>query len=83
MPRLRTAAVGAALLAAGLVAALGSASSSVGPTDPSGPVLFADYFNSPQDANWTFYNRYGEIANGASWSIWNWKAVARTCWSSG
>jgi hypothetical protein len=46
-------------------------------------VLFADYFNSPQDANWTFYNRYGEIANGASWSIWNWKAVARTCWSSG
>jgi hypothetical protein len=48
-------------MAAGLVAvvAIGAVLASA-----SGTVLFSDYFTNQAGPNWTFYNRYGTIANG-------------------
>jgi hypothetical protein len=46
-------------------------------------VLFQDYFNSPSDSNWTFYNRDGRIADGRLWIDGGYKpdAVDRGGWA--
>jgi hypothetical protein len=62
------------LVAAAIVAtaAIGTAVGSVSTgssaqVEPSGPVLFSDYFNSSSDPNWTFFNRSGHIDGGRLW----------------
>ncbi len=61
------AAAAAAFVVAAAAVGVSLASSSASSAEPAGPVLFADYFNSSQDANWTFFNRYGHIDGGRLW----------------
>lgn len=61
------------VVALAMAAVIGTAVASGGATgaatEPSGPVMFSDYFTDPQASaeSWSFVNRYGRIADGRLW----------------